>query len=272
MTENISKIPGAYNSYSSALRTGSTLLFSRRAAQPEIRAQYLDNKTFERRFPQNTSQSVQSIASFVKAHKDKFWCQSLTHAQLAELWKLSVQFSDDHQEPIDPAVLPSEELIHEYIDRVARSEGNLTVNRQFELLNDLSGGDVVQAGILGMVASRIAARGGDYRLYPSIHVSGDTMNTWASSVAQFEDDSPNAVFDPNGDTYYFWTHFTGAVTFRTHEGILPRSLDSSFRYGTQVMRATRRFVAGSPTITDHMIASEYGRQAGVEVAEVMKHR
>ncbi|OGK14186.1 hypothetical protein A3H80_00600 [Candidatus Roizmanbacteria bacterium RIFCSPLOWO2_02_FULL_37_19] len=248
----------------SVVRVGYTLLGDTRTTDPELRRLYREHTTRERQNPQNNIDSIPAMLEVVREFSPHSPLTSFTFQELLEIWKMAVQFTDDHNELISDKVLPSEADVRTYIDSVMASPSPLTIDKQFEMLLTISEGDIVRAGITGMMASRLMARAGDTGLYPNIHIDPKDMSEWAQKMTQFESNHPNVIYDLPGDTYYFWTHFVGSVAFGCSNQSHLSLLDKSFQYGTSIMSVARGF-AGSPTITSHREASELGRQAGAAI-------
>jgi hypothetical protein len=123
-----------------------------------------------------------------------------------EAFVTCVEFFDRHVEPLPTTTLPPEQDVAWYIHQVLHSSHKVSIPEQLKLLLAISNNQILGAANIGMLASRIMARGWDTRAYPSIPVDIAQINRWNNQLYQFEVADGHAN-DAPGDTYYYWTHF-----------------------------------------------------------------
>lgn len=182
-----------------------------------------------------------------------------TPYKLTDMLASSVQFFDEHRQPIPKTTLVPAADVRSYRDFVMESDHKLSIPEQLNGLLDITDDNLVGAANLGFLASRLYARGGDLRAYADVFKPSD-LDEWNKHIMQF-DTGDEGVNDGPGDTYYFWTHFfiaSSAVAFSTPAS---KAMRQVFKAGTPVMRTVRNAV-GSWTVSDHKKASLMGRELG----------
>ncbi|GEM_PF-2473804 len=195
-----------------------------------------------------------------------YWSPDKTYDPL-EMFGTLVQFADYHDGPLPSTTLPPEKDVTDYINWVMNIERKATLPQQFEKLLDITGNKLMGAANLGLISSRIMARGLETRAYPNIHVGKNEMFAWNDKIAQFEVYGESDGNDGPGDTYYFWTHMCGALYFTTYEGVDKNAYDFLFEHGTEIMRFARKWIAGDLTNSQHQEATLLGRNIGLALAE-----
>ena len=178
-----------------------------------------------------------------------------------ELIATLAQFVDYYDNLLPKTTLPPEEDVKAYIDTVMNMEGKVTLSQQFEILLDIANNNFLGALNIGMIASRVMARGLDKRAYPNIPQGVDEMRAGNSKIAQFEH-APAEKNDAPGDTYYFWTNMFGTYFFENYKGIGSRVYKHTIKKATQLMKTARR-LAGSPVNGDYATVSDFGREMGL---------
>lgn len=199
----------------------------------------------------------------IKDETHPYWNKNLNYSG-REIFLTAVQFFDQHNEPLPQSTLPPVEDIKKYIGMVTESENKVGVVQQLRILLDITHNDIVGAANLGMMASRIMARGADRRAYPTLDVSPQDIREWNKKVSQFETYNQEGNDGP-GDTYYFWTHFFAAIAYVAidNKRFKHRILDTMFSKGTGIMTKVRT------TISPHFEASLLGREVGLAMVNDM---
>lgn len=180
-----------------------------------------------------------------------------------EIYYMAAVFADkdDRFNPDNYPLAPPETQVKEFIDFVLNHQGPVNIAEQFGKLIEITDGSVLDAAAVGMMASRLAARNLDKRLYPGIKVTREMQEAWLSKVAIFGD--RNKPKDPLGDNYYFWTAmFTRIGIAGSNTNPFFQMLD---RHSARVMTLSRQFFARQPTKTDHREAFRQGK----EIAELL---
>ena len=98
-----------------------------------------------------------------------YWMKNENY-NLMEAIGTIAQFTDHHAAPLPRTTLPPAEDTERFINRVFNEPEPITVDRQFELLLDITNNNVIGAANLGMMATRYVSRFGDFRAYPNITI------------------------------------------------------------------------------------------------------
>jgi len=243
----------------SIIEVTSTLFYKKRGLDnegAEIRNAYIKNVSFETKPPYNLDEDLIHGSYCLIAKEPKitlspspYWNPKILYDPW-EIFLTSIQFFDDHKAPLPLTTLPPEKDISEYGNKVLNSKNN-----------------IVGVGNLGMIASRIFARGGDKRAYPNITITSKIINEWNKHICPFETYENTTSNDPSGDTYYFWTHFFISLAFYILKKIPQKAreisiLDNIFEIGTPTMVFVRKYIANQSTLTSHRTASILGRALG----------
>lgn len=157
----------------------------------------------------------------------------------------------------------------------------VTIDRQFELLLDISGNDLLGAANIGMLATRLMSRFSDQRAYPNLNIDGKEikyqettdeeiepiMRKWFHKVARFETfNDVNGKNDGSGDQYYFWTHFFAACVFES-DTLSGKIAQKTFEKGNALMIYVKdKFAKRGGTVSNHYEASLLGRHLGLSIA------
>lgn len=183
------------------------------------------------------------------------------------------QYVDFYDFSLPKTVLPPQEDVKQFMDRVLESKGKLSIPQQLDIALDItkeaSGTpNIIGASGIAFIGSRLGARGLDQRAYPEIKIGPDELKAWNEHVAAFPDED-SGRYDGPGDTYYFWSHFFGATSLKAIGGIRSEAYQKILDKGTPLMRTVRTHIARRPTETPHEEASVLGRQIGLAVAETL---
>ncbi len=188
------------------------------------------------------------------------------------------QFTDHHGAHLPKTTLPPSGDVEAFINKVLQEPDITTVDRQFELLLDITNNQAIGAANLGMVATRYISRFGDFRAYPSLTIAGreytkdtsdevlnETHSLWNDKVSRFETYNNFDKNDGIGDGYYFWTHVFAAMALG-NEGIQAKAAQKLVARGTELMIWAKYKVAGRKgDILPHAEASQLGRAIGLSL-------
>lgn len=195
-----------------------------------------------------------------------YWSpQAIAHP--LEVLGTLAQFADYHDLALPKEVFPPEVDIKEYIERVMRSEGKVTIPQQLEHLLEITDNNLLGAMHLGFIASRVMARGLEARPYPGFHIEEVELLAWNNKISQFEKYTDLGKNDAPGDTYYFWTQMYGTAYFRLYEGFGKAGYDFAVEHATEIMRFVRKRFTSMPTVSSHQEATLLGRQLGLALVE-----
>jgi hypothetical protein len=266
--------------YYSAFKSSATLFYVRRSINCEQRKAYLINAKSTECIPLNVEEHL--INGFYTEIQDRkiknnvdlsrpYWDNHLRYVPI-EIFSTSVQFTDDHNETLPRTTLPPYHDVNTYIEKIKELNKKVNVVDQFKLLLDITNNNIVGAANLGMMASRIYARGGDHRAYPEIDINHNDIIDWNQRVQQFETYNNKATSDGPGDNYYFWTHYFAVTAYSVLNNIESKILNESFAKGTPLMVAVRKFLVGQSTMTTHSEASMLGRDLGTASLEWIKQQ
>jgi len=199
-----------------------------------------------------------------------------------EVYGTAIQFMDQHNGPLPKTTLPPAKDVEIFINRVLQEPTEkVTIDRQFEILMDISRNDVLGAANIGMLASRLMSRFSDQRAYPSLCIDGKEivyqitpdeeieplMRKWFHKIARFESfNDVNGRNDGSGDQYYFWTHFFAACVYG-QSSISDQIFQKIFEKGNEVMIYVKhKFAKRGGTVSDHYEASLLGRNIGLSIS------
>ncbi len=208
-----------------------------------------------------------------------YWLEDTKYRTL-EVVGTSIQYFDQHGAPLPDTTIPPVEDVQSFIEAVLEEPAEVTVDRQFELLLDITDNNIVGAANLGMIANRHLSRYGDQRAYPNLRIGGneytvdtpeqeiyDLLAKWSDHLARFEVKHDPSLYegrrDATGDSYYFWTHFFAAVMFGSH-GIK----SNAFKKGNELMIFARDYIGNrGGIVATHSHSSKIGRDIGLMLAE-----
>lgn len=215
--------------------------------------------------------------------KDKkpYWMKNTSY-DLLEVFGTAIQFMDQHNGQLPKTTLPPSKDIESFINAVLQEpEEKVTIDRQFELLLDISGNDVIGAANIGMLATRLMSRFSDQRGYPNLTIDGkeikykvstdqeieSIMRKWFHKVARFETfNDVNGRNDGTGDQSYFWTHFLAACIFDSNT-IDGKIIQKTFEKGNELMIYVKdKFAKRGGTVSSHYEASILGRHIGLSIS------
>lgn len=213
-----------------------------------------------------------------------YWAPGSTYDPM-EVAGTSVQFMDKHKAPLPRTTLPPARDVETFIDGVLKEPGGpVSVDRQFEMLLDITDNNVTGAANLGMMATRYIGRAYDRRAYPELTIDDKTytpdtdfkqlselMRSWNDKIAKFEYDE-GGKNDGSGDLYYFWTHFYAGLAFASTDTRQARALSKVFENGTEVMQAIKgKVTRNGVVITNRFEVSHLGRDIGLALAGVQPY-
>ncbi|MDO8515296.1 MAG: hypothetical protein Q7S14_02240 [bacterium] len=210
-----------------------------------------------------------------------YWMNDPSY-DLLEVFGTAIQFMDQHSGQLPKTTLPPSKDIETFINAVFQEPTDkVTIDRQFELLLDISGNDVVGAANIGMLATRLMSRFSDQRAYPNLTIDGKEikykvstdeeiepiMKKWFHKVARFETfNDINGRNDGTGDQSYFWTHFLAACTFDSNT-INGKIFQRTFEKGNEIMIFVKdKFAKRGGTVSSHYEASLLGRHIGLSIS------
>src|SRR3990167_7338781 len=160
-----------------------------------------------------------------------YWAPHQRYKRLEVLTSIS-QYLDFHSCKLPQTVLPPENDVKEFIDKVNSSDKPLTIPAQLDIALDVAGNNIVGAANIGFIATRHSGRSYEKRAYPGIEIGPQEIREWNQRVAQFEVYDASPRYDGPGDTYYFWTHFFGALAFDALGGVRSQALQKVLEHGT----------------------------------------
>lgn len=239
--------------------------------KPEIACASRRNLEIKPAPPYNTEISM--FTEFVDIISDRdvtlsdtpYWIENATKYNPWEVYASSVQFFDCHNAPLPKTTLPPSEDVQLFINRVLTSDKKLIVSNQFDILLDITDGNVIGAGNIGMIGTRILARCWDSRAYPDITVTSDMISCAGQHLAAFEDGKESL-----GDTYYFWTNFFATAVYNQLGDKVSNAFNRLFNVGTPIMRYVRQHIVHQPTVSSGCIASDLGRLMGSMMGKYLK--
>lgn len=214
-------------------------------------------------------------------NKRPYWMPN-TPYDLMEVFGTCIQFIDQHGAPLPRTTLPPRQDVEAFINRIFQEPGPTTIDRQFELLLDITGNDVIGAANIGMMATRYMSRFSDQRAYPALTINGklieqstpdgeieQIMREWSTKMARFETyNDKNGRIDGTGDQYYFWTHFFAACIFDNYTSV-GRAFQGVFNKGNEIMIFAKDKIARrGGTVSNHYEASLLGRHIGLSIGSL----
>lgn len=202
------------------------------------------------------------IAEVVSKHtivlsSNSYWLPQGKTYDPVEIYATAVQFFDCHDAPLPQTTLPPSKDVQEFIDNVLKSNKKLSVSEQLDILLDITNGNILGAANIGMLGSRILARGWDNRAYPEIVITPSIILDAPNHLAPFE-----GCKESLGDTYYFWTNFFATCSYNQLGDVTSRGFNKLFMFGTPVMRFVREYIVGQPTVSSGCLSSDLGRLMG----------
>jgi hypothetical protein len=242
----------------------------------ENRAAFKSSITAELRLPVNVEEDLlgevtkitedRRLAELPIDYSKTYWnpTQSYRHS---EVLTVVSQYIDFHLYSLPTTVLPPENDVKEFIDRLKESDRPTTIPQQLDIALDIAGNNIVGAANIGFIATRHMGRSYEQRAYPNIQVGPEEIKDWNNKVAQFEVYDQEQRHDGPGDTYYFWTHLFGALAYSALGDTKAQVLQGLLAKGTPLMRTVRTYIAKRPTETPHEEASVIGRNLGLALAE-----
>lgn len=208
-------------------------------------------------------------------NRNSYWMQNVPYSVM-EVVGTCAQFTDHHGAPLPKTTFPPSKDVATFINNVLKETNPTTVDRQFDLLLDITNNHVIGAANLGMVATRYISRFGDFRAYPQLKIAGKEytkeasdeelgviLSQWSDKVARFEIHNTFGKNDGIGDGYYFWTHMFAAMALGT-KGMQAKTMQKLVGQGTELMIWAKYKVAGRKgDILPHFEASRLGRSIGL---------
>lgn len=218
----------------------------------------------------------------VLQEKAPYW-KTDTEYNMLEVFGTSAQFTDHHGAPLPKTTLPPREDLESFIDTMLKQPDIVTVDKQFDILLDVTNNNVIGAANLGMIATRFMSRFADFRAYPEIAIDGkkytnktpdsevnDAIRRWNSKIAKFETYDKTDKNDGLGDNYYFWSHMFGTLTLNSN-GPNAAAMSKIFERGTELMIFAKYTIARRRgAILPHFEASHLGKAIGFSLLEQAK--
>lgn len=216
---------------------------------------------------------------YLSQNKNPYWMKNIPY-DLMEVFGTCVQFIDQHNAPLPKTTLPPSHDVESFINKVLLEKQPVTIDRQFEILLDITKNNVIGAANLGMIATRLMSRFSEQRVYPTLTIGnklvtsitsdeeiGVIMSGWFAQVARFEIFNDTlSKNDGSGDQYYFWTHFFAACIFDSNS-IKDKAMQKMFEKGNDIMIFVKNNIAKrSGVISDHHEASLLGRTIGLAIS------
>lgn len=198
----------------------------------------------------------------------------------------AIQFIDQHKAPLPRTSLPPKGDVEKFINTVMMSSGPVPVDKQFDILLNISKGSVTGAANIGMLATRYMSRFSEFRAYPIMQIQGSSvtkdmpdedvneiMRKWSNKISRFElYTEKSGRNDGTGDQYYFWTHFFAATLFdpKTAQG---STMQKVFNNGNEIMIFVKnRLAKRGTTVSNHFEAAQIGRQIGLALSHLIDER
>lgn len=211
--------------------------------------------------------------------KNPYWLKD-THYNLMEVVGTSIQFIDQHNSSLPKTTLPPAHDIETFINSVLQESKPVTIDRQFDILLDITNNNVIGAANVGMLATRYMARFADQRAYPNLIIGDkkftiktddkditEIMRLWNTKIARFKLYDNSDKNDAIGDIYYFWTHLFAACVLST-DGFEAKAFQKVFERGTDLMIFVKDYIARARNgvVTSHFESSLLGRTIGLSLA------
>lgn len=172
------------------------------------------------------------------------------------------------------------EELHCAVAARAKEIGPLSYSDQLDTALDLTGGDVSKALWRLFITSRHYARWLDGKIVQDMpdltrEEKIGRMLEWRRSIAACKEHAEGLAQDPNGDTYYTWTHAFAKYMYSLapeHDSRLSRAAVKVFHNGTSVMHKAVHTFNKQGVQSDHSVASNYGNVVGQVCVDHAKKR
>lgn len=184
-----------------------------------------------------------------------------------------IAFSNDHGKNTVPEFFPTDEIF-KYLEDVKKQASDtgkpLTLVDQYDLALQQTNSNPVAAALLAHSAYRSVARSCDTRLDPRLDFQTNSstgaisMMDIARSTADFA--VKDAMHDPLGNTYHWWSQFTAGMVFSLLKRKTPlqiRVYNTAFRFGPELTKGIRTDMLGMPLDAgDHKHVDRQGMRVG----------
>lgn len=183
-----------------------------------------------------------------------------------------IQFSDYVPKFHTTMKLPYEKMeeLHSAVTTRAQESGPLNYADQLSAALEVTDGNVSRALWRLFITSRHYARWLDGKIVhgmPDLTTEEkvEQMLEWRKSIAACKEPREGLAQDPNGDTYYTWTHAFAKYVYSLapeHESRISRAVVKLFHNGTTVMHKLVHTFNKQGVQSDHSIAANYGNRIG----------
>lgn len=196
----------------------------------------------------------------------------MSAGQLIYLGSALIQFSDYNSRLKANIKIPYRHLDELYSEVTSRAQetGPLTYSDQLDVALNLTDGDVVEALWRLFITSRHYARWLDSEIMQNIPSlsTGEKLNqmlNWRKSIAACKELDGRLIQDPNGDTYYTWTHALAKYVYTLaprRESEISRVAIKAFHNGTSIMHKVVHTFNKQTVHSNHLTAAHYGNAIG----------
>lgn len=222
-------------------------------------------------------QTVERVRENVLPHVDLTRPLRTDRARLTHLGGVLIQFGDYIPKFHDTVSVPYENIInlHEAVTTRAKETGPLDYAEQLEVALENNDGDMVESLWQLFITSRLYARWLDAKMIDGVpNYSQDEkvalMLEWRNSIAACKEPMPGRAQDPNGDTYYTWTHTLAKAAFTLtpeKESSITRGAVRVFERGTDIMHKVVHTFNKQGVDSNHSVAAAYGNAIGQAIVD-----
>ena len=222
-------------------------------------------------------QTVERVHENVLPHVDLTRPLRTDRARLTHLGGVLIQFGDYIPKFHDTVSVPYENIInlHEAVTTRAKETGPLDYAEQLEVALENNDGDMVESLWQLFITSRLYARWLDAKMIDGVpNYSQDEkvalMLEWRNSIAACKEPMPGRAQDPNGDTYYTWTHTLAKAAFTLtpeKESSITRGAVRVFERGTDIMHKVVHTFNKQGVDSNHSVAAAYGNAIGQAIVD-----
>ena len=198
-------------------------------------------------------------------------------SQLIHLGGVLIQFGDYIPKQHSTIQVPYKNIhgLHEAVTRRAGLEGPLNYAQQLETALEQTDGNLTESLWRLFMTSRFYARWLDGKLVKDLpnysrNEKITLMLEWRNSIAACKDQLPDRAQDPNGDTYYTWTHAlakTALVLTPREETATTRAATRVFENGTSIMHRIVHTFNKQSVRSDHSVAAAHGNAIGQTIVD-----
>jgi len=198
-------------------------------------------------------------------------------ARLTHLGGILIQFGDYIPKFHDSVSVPYESVIglHQAITDRAKEIGPLDYADQLDVALKNTDGDMIESLWQLFITSRFYARWLDAKIIDNLpNYSQEQkvalMLEWRGAIAACKEPQPGRAQDPNGDTYYTWTHTLAKAAFSLtpeRESRVTRGAVRVFERGTDIMHKVVHTFNKQGVDSNHNVAAAYGNAIGQAIVE-----